>query len=81
MRRFPESASNYFNSEAEIDEIVVAIATKKFDYVIVGGGTAGCVLAYRLSESASNTVLTDRSGASYIGVDVKNTCSTRFCPT
>ena len=57
MRRFPESVSTYVNSEADSDEIVVANTTKNFDYVIVGGGTAGCVLAYRLSESAANTVL------------------------
>ena len=68
MRRFPESASNYFNSEAEIGEIVVAIATKNFDYVIVGGGTAGCVLAYRLSESASNTVLLIGAGPPISGL-------------
>ena len=68
MRRFPESASNYFNSEAEIDEIVVANTTKNFDYVIVGGGTAGCVLAYRLSESATNTVLLIEAGPPISGL-------------
>ena len=30
---------------------------KKFDYIIVGGGAAGCVLANRLSADASKNVL------------------------
>ena len=68
MRRFPESVSTYVNSEADSDEIVVANTTKNFDYVIVGGGTAGCVLAYRLSESAANTVLLIEAGPPISGL-------------
>ena len=31
--------------------------TKKFDYIVVGGGSAGCAVANRLSENDTNKVL------------------------
>ena len=34
-----------------------AVTAGEFDYVILGGGTAGCVLAARLSEDPSVSVL------------------------
>ncbi len=42
---------------------------KRYDYVIVGGGSAGCALAARLSEDAGTSVLVLEAGRSDIRLD------------
>ena len=36
--------------------------SEKFDYIIVGGGSAGCALANRLSENPNHKVLVIEAG-------------------
>ena len=47
------------------------LENQQFDYIVVGGGAAGCVLAGRLSEKPQNRVLLVEESKPFCGVDAQ----------
>lgn len=46
------------------------LESKRYDFVIIGGGTAGLVLASRLTENPQTHVLVLEAGASKLDVSI-----------
>jgi choline dehydrogenase len=43
-------------------------AQQVFDFIVVGGGTAGCVVASRLAENPKVSILVIEAGTKYVEI-------------
>jgi choline dehydrogenase-like flavoprotein len=55
-------------------------APSAFDFIVVGGGTAGCVVAGRLAENPNVSVLVIEAGKQYVGSSLDDEVSMPLIP-
>lgn len=71
----PTPAGHAYPPMADTLVTLEQVSGKTFDYIVVGGGTAGLVLATRLSEDSTKSVLVLEAGGAHF--DDPNICQSR----
>jgi choline dehydrogenase-like flavoprotein len=54
------------------EKVPIESSSSEVDYIIVGGGSAGCVIAYRLLEAGYSVAVIEASGDNKDVKEVKN---------